>query len=67
MIKVVGPEEASNLFQGEGDMDLLYGDLTLSVFRNFLKLIQHKLKLKINSVTFRYFRWSFRGIWDVLA
>ena len=29
LIKVVGPEEASNILQGEGDSDLLYGDLTL--------------------------------------
>ena len=44
----------------------MYGNLMLQTYRNFIKLIQNKLELKINSVIFRYFRHSFRALWDVL-
>ena len=67
MIKAIGPEEASNMFQGESDHDKLFGDFMLYNYRNFIKLISRKLKIKINTVIFRLFKFSFRGLWNILA
>jgi hypothetical protein len=67
LIKCVSPEDCSNFFQGEHpEHDILYGDLVLDTYRNFLKLLTKRLNLKINQVVLRYCRNAFRGVWDIL-
>lgn len=66
LIKCVSAEESSNLFQGEHKSDLLFGDLVLETYRNFLKVIIKRLGFKINKVILRHTKVAFRGVWDIL-
>jgi hypothetical protein len=67
LLKAIGPEEASNLMQAEGTSDAaMFTNLVMGVYRNFLKIIQKKLKFKIGDVSFRCNRFVYQGMWERL-
>ncbi len=44
----------------------MFTNLVMGVYRNFLKMIQKKLKLKIGDVSFRCNRFIYQGMWERL-
>ena len=66
LVKSVLPQEVSNTVLGESETDQRFGDIVLSTYRNFIKVISRKLGFKINHVIFRLSRDCFRAVWDIL-